>query len=64
MAKAQIGKTEVWALFSCGPYYDGGDQLISLHKTKEGAKAARKEQKAAGRDTLFGFDIQKYELED
>ena len=63
MAKAQKGKT-VYALFRCGLYYDGGDELKSLHETRAGANAARKKLEAGKEYAGLGFEIEKFELED
>jgi hypothetical protein len=54
----------VYCLFYSGFYFDGGDDLLSIHKTKDGAKAARKKQIARGMYTSYDLDIRKFELED
>lgn len=63
MAKRVPGKT-VYALFRCGLYYDGGDELESLHSTWEGAKIARGKLIADRRYAGLGFEIKKLEIED
>jgi hypothetical protein len=64
MAKAQNGKTWVHALVHCLPYWDGGDDLLSLHRTRDGAKDARAAQIASGKYTSYDLAVEKYELED
>lgn len=56
----QSSGVQVWAVFFSGAYYDGGDQLLSLHRTEAGAKAAR----SASKYDNYDLEIQKYELED
>ena len=63
MAKKSSG-VPIYAVVACYDYYDGGDEILSLHRTKDGAKAAIKDKIATGKYTRYDLDIEKYELED
>jgi hypothetical protein len=54
----------VYGLFHCLPYWDGGNHLLSLHRSKVGAKAAHDKLIGSGDYTKYDLDIQKFELED
>lgn len=66
MAKTQTAKNgkTVYALFRCGLYYDGGDELKSLHTTRAGAKDARDKHIAARQYAGLGFEIKRVKIGD
>ncbi len=56
----QSSGVQVYGVFLVNDFFDGGEALLSLHKTRAGAEAAVR----SGKYTRMDYDIQKYELED